>query len=413
MTAPAPLHHHLRRFTGRDPGEPHRAATSLELLFDLTFVIAFGASSALLARAIVEGHTASGLLAFGFTTFAISWGWINFSWWASAFDTDDWYVRVMTLVQMTGVIILALGIPDVFRSIAEGRLDNQVVVIGYVIMRLGLLPLWIRVAVQDPAHRRPAVLFATTLVIAQCGWVLVALLQLPLGAALAATVPLYLIELVGPIVAERSGTGTPWHPHHVAERYGLVVIITLGEVVLGTASTVSAVVQESGWSLDAGLVAFAGLALAFALWWVYFMLPSGRVLARFRGRGFAWGYGHILVFGSLVAVGAGLDVAALSSEGEGELDRTAVALAVALPVAVLLMLFLLLDSLLLAALDRSHVLLFGVALSLLALSVLAANAGAPLWAWLGLVVAAPAAIIVGFETIGHRPQAERLARMGV
>ncbi|MFT4284836.1 MAG: low temperature requirement protein A [Protaetiibacter sp.] len=412
MTTRAPLHHHLRRITGRDPAEPHRTATTLELLFDLTFVIAFGASSTQLAHAVVEGHAGSGLLAFAFATFAVSWGWINYTWWASAFDTDDWFVRLMTLVQMVGVIIIALGIPDVFRSMEHGELDNQIVVLGYVIMRLGLLPLWIRVAVQDPGHRRSAALFATTLVIAQCGWVAIALLQLPLGVALAATVPLYLVELTGPVVAERVGSGTPWHPHHVAERYGLVVIITLGEVVLGTASTISAVVQESRWTLDAGLVAFGGIALAFALWWVYFTIPSGEVLARHRERGFVWGYGHIVVFGCLVAVGAGLDVAALSIEGDGHLGRTEVAAAVAVPVFVLLLVFFTQYSLLMAAFDAFHILLFATALALLVLAVVAASAGAPLWAWLALVVAAPAAVIVGYETVGHRHQAAQLERMG-
>ncbi|TPX01143.1 low temperature requirement protein A, partial [Schumannella luteola] len=72
MSSPASLHHHLRRITGRDPDERHRTATTLELLYDLTFVIAFGASSSGLAHAIAEGHAADGLLAFAFATFAVS-----------------------------------------------------------------------------------------------------------------------------------------------------------------------------------------------------------------------------------------------------------------------------------------------------------------------------------------------------
>ena len=37
--------HHRRRFSGRDPAEPHRASTPLELLYDLTIVVAFGAAA--------------------------------------------------------------------------------------------------------------------------------------------------------------------------------------------------------------------------------------------------------------------------------------------------------------------------------------------------------------------------------
>ncbi len=411
MTTRAPLHHRLRPTVGRDPNEPHRAASPLELLFDLTFVIAFGSTSVQLAHAIAEGHAGSGLLAFAFSTFAVSWAWINYAWWASAFDTDDWFVRVMTLVQMVGVLILSLGVPDVFHSIEEGHLDPGVVVIGYVIMRLGMLALWIRVAVQDPVHRSAAIAFIVSLSVAQLGWIALGLSHPPLAIGLLAAVPLYLIETIGPIVAERRFVGTPWHPHHIAERYSLLVIITLGEVILGTATTINAIVQESGWTADAGVVGFAGTALAFALWWVYFMMPSGELLARFRGRGFVWGYGHIVVFGALVATGAGLDVAAMATEGETPLDAAAVAAAIAVPVIVLLVAFFVLYSILIGAFDPFHLLLFGGATVILILSILAAGWGAPLTVWLSLVVLAPVVVIVGYETVGHRHQAERLAQL--
>lgn len=411
MTSRAPLHHRLRPAIGRDPHEPHRAASPLELLYDLTFVIAFGATSVQLAHAIAEGHAADGLLAFAFSTFAVSWAWINYAWWASAFDTDDWFVRLMTLVQMVGVLILSLGVPDVFSSIEHGRLDPGVVVLGYVVMRLGMLALWIRVAVQDAVHRRTALAFIVSLAVAQLGWIALGLSHPSLPVGLLAAVPLYLVETIGPIVAERRFTSTPWHPHHIAERYSLLTIITLGEVILGTASTISAIVQDSGWTLDAGVVGFAGTALAFALWWTYFMMPSGALLARFRGRGFVWGYGHIVVFGALVATGAGLDVAAMATEGEANLAAVTVASAVAIPVIVLLLAFFALYSLLIGAFDPFHVLLMGGALAILVASVLAAAAGAPLALWLSLVVAAPVVVIVGYETIGHRHQAARLAEL--
>ena len=66
----------------------------------------------------------------------------------------------------------------------------------------------------------------------------------------------------------------------------------------------------SGWTVEAGLIAFGGTALAFAMWWVYFVIPSGPVLARHPKRAFPWGYGHVFLFGSVVGVGAGLHVAA-------------------------------------------------------------------------------------------------------
>ena len=53
--------------------------------------------------------------------FAITWAWINFSWFASAYDTDDWVFRLLTLLQMVGVLVLALGIASLFDSIAHGE----------------------------------------------------------------------------------------------------------------------------------------------------------------------------------------------------------------------------------------------------------------------------------------------------
>jgi len=396
MSMPAPLPHRLRPLVGRDPGEPHRAATPLELLYDLTFAIAFGATSAQLAHAVVGGSLGAGLLAFAFTTFAVSWAWINYAWWASAFDTDDWLVRLLTLVQMIGVLVIALGVPDVFASIEAGTLDIRVVVLGYVVIRLGQLALWVRVAVQDAAHRRDAIVSAAALLVAQLGWVALGALELPIAVALVAAVPLYLVELCGPILAEFRFGRSPWHPHHIGERYSCLVLVTLGEVVIGTATTVGATVQDHGWSVDAALVAAAGMALAFGLWWVVFLIPSGEVLARAPRRGFAWGYGHIVVFGSLVAVGAGLDVAALAIEG-GSLEPAAVATGVALPVGVLLAAIFVLYSLLVGSFSPFHTLLFVIALVLLVASVGAAAAGAPLAAWLALVVLAPATVIVGVE----------------
>ena len=82
--------HRRRRMTGRDPHEEHRSATPLELLYDLTFVVAFGIAADELAHFLADGHLLSGVCGFSFATFAVAWAWINYSWFASAYDTDDW-----------------------------------------------------------------------------------------------------------------------------------------------------------------------------------------------------------------------------------------------------------------------------------------------------------------------------------
>src|SRR4051794_23107504 len=122
---PERMSHTVVRMTGRDPREDGRASTPLELLFDLSFVIAFGAAASELAHFLAEGYVREGILGFAFATFAVSWAWINFSWFASAYDTDDWIYRLTTMVQMVGVLILALGLPQMFDSLHDGdHVDN-------------------------------------------------------------------------------------------------------------------------------------------------------------------------------------------------------------------------------------------------------------------------------------------------
>lgn len=136
---------------GRNPHEEGRAATPLELLYDLTLVVAFAVAGSEAAHLVSEGLLVQATLAFSFAFFGAVWAWINYGWFSSAFDTDDWYVRVCVLVQMVGVIVMALGMPQFFAGIAEGwHFHNQVMVLGYILMRLGLVPLWLRGPIWSP-----------------------------------------------------------------------------------------------------------------------------------------------------------------------------------------------------------------------------------------------------------------------
>src|SRR5919107_1196889 len=102
------------RMRERDTGEPHRASSPLELLFDLTFVVAVAAITAQLAHGIADGHGLEELPAFLQVFFAIWWAWMNFTWFASSYDTDDVPYRLLTMVQMAGVLVLAAGVPAGF-----------------------------------------------------------------------------------------------------------------------------------------------------------------------------------------------------------------------------------------------------------------------------------------------------------
>jgi low temperature requirement protein LtrA len=398
--------------TGRDPDEEHRGATPLELLYDLTFVVAFGIAADQLAHLLAEGHWSSGLAAFGFAVFGICWAWINFSWFSSAYDTDDWAFRLATMVQMVGVVILALGLPPIFDSIDAGEtLDNSVGVLGYVVIRVAMVFLWLRAARQDPARQRACQTYALTIAVAQVGWVALIPIDLSIGAFWLAGSVLIAIELLGPVIAERGKGGTPWHAHHIAERYGLLAIIALGEGVIGTVAFLSAVVEDQGWSLDAALVAVAGIGLTFGMWWVYFMVPSGDLLHAHRERSFAWGYGHMFIFGSIAATGAGLHVAAYYIGDEAHIGATATVLTVAVPVALFLLAVYALFTWLVRTPDPFHLSLLAATAAVSVLAVALAASGLAMAWCLVVLMLAPWVTVVGFETIGHRHLVAALERI--
>ena len=405
------VNHRLRQMSGRDPDEQFRVATPLELLFDLTFVVGFGAAASQFARALSENHIASGLAGFVFATFAVWWAWVNFSWFASAYDTDDWVYRLTTMVQMAGVIILALGLPAMFASIEGGQhVDNRVMVAGYVVMRIAMVAQWLRAAAQDPTHRPACMTYVVTVTVAQIGWVGLIFAGTSLLVTFLLMVPLFVVELAGPWIAETRKGGTPWHAHHIVERYGLLTIIALGEGVVGTVASLSAVMAAQGWSRDAVLVTVAGIGLTFGMWWTYYCVPAADLLHAHRQRSFSFGYLHLLIIGAIVATGAGLQAAANYIQHHSSLGSVATVLAVAIPVAVYIGTAYALYGLLLRTWDAFHLVLVALTAVVLLASVALAAGGLSMATCLVIVMIAPMVTVAGFELIGHRHAAEAVSR---
>lgn len=396
--------------SGRDPHEPNRTATPLELLFDLTFVIAFGVAASEFAHAMAAGHIGAGLAGFGFAIFAVCWAWINFTWFASAYDTDDWVYRLMTMLQMVGVLILALGVPDLYASLEHGgHVDNAVIVAGYVVMRVAMVGQWLRAARQDPARRSACLTYVAAIAVAQVGWIAAIFVHTSLAVTFAIVVVLIGVEMLGPVLAERRAGGTPWHAHHIAERYGLMAIIALGEGVVGTVATLSAVVHDQGWTADAILVALAGTGLTFGMWWLFFMVPSAQLLHAHRETSFWFGYVAILLFGAIVGTGAGLHVAAYYLEEHSVLSSQATVLSVAIPVGAYIAVIYLLHSLLLRSVNAVHLVLAVLTMAVLVGAVLLALSGVSMALCLLVASAAPMVAVIGDEWVGHRHTAAALA----
>ena len=408
--------HGLRRLRGRPVDEHGRAATPLELLFDLTFVAAFGVAGSQLAHGIAVGHGQSATVSFVFAMFAVVWAWINVSWFASAFDNDDWLYRLLTMVQMAGVIVLAIGLPALFASVEEGaNFDNRVMVAGYVVIRLALVVQWARAVRGDSRYRPLAIAYFFFVGGAQIGWVVLAVLPLTVSVALALSMALFAIEALGPVVVERRGArrdggSTPWHPHHLAERFALLTIIALGETVFGTLASATEISAAQGWTVDAVVVLGVGIAMSFALWWTYFLVPHGPVLAVRRTKAIPWGYGHILLFASIAAVGAGLHVVGYLYDPEYDIAATTVVASIALPVVVFMTVRFMLHVWLVSALPRNTVLQIGAAVLPLA-AIALALAGGAVWACLLVVLASPLSVILDFELGAWRSLDDQLARV--
>jgi low temperature requirement protein LtrA len=413
QTAPSIGAHRRQSFGGRDPDEEHRTATPLELLYDLTLVVAFGTAANELARYLADGRTRTAILGFAIASFAVAWAWINYSWFASAYDTDDWVMRIATMAQMLGVIVVALGLHQLFASIDEGGdIDNRVMVAGYVVMRVPMIFLWARAARDDPARRPAAITYIWTIAVAQVFWIALAIVALPIGPTLALFAVFIGVEMIGPFVAERRKGGTPWHAHHIAERYGLLVIITLGEGIIGTVASINAVVHgEAGWTVQAGVVAFAGIGLIFGTWWTYFLVPWGRILAAHRERSFLWGYGHLVVFASLAAIGGGLHVAAYYLEHQTTLGPVGTVLSTAIPFAIYTAALYALYTAFTRHADPFHLALVAGTSAVLVLSVALAALGFSLATCLLVLMFAPVVTVVGYETVGHRHIAKALEHL--
>jgi len=177
--------------SGRDPAEAHRAATPIELLFDLCFVVAVAQASIALHHELVDGHLLDGVLYYLMVFFAIWWAWINFTWFASAYDTDDVLYRLLTFVQIAGVLVIAAGVARAFEGV-----DYVMITIGYLIMRIGLVAQWLRAAREHGDRGRTAMRYATGIGVLQVGWM--ARLLVPPDVAIVSFLPLVALEMAVP-----------------------------------------------------------------------------------------------------------------------------------------------------------------------------------------------------------------------
>ncbi len=300
----------------------------LELFFDLVFVVAVSATAAQLHHQLSENHLVEGVTTYLLAFFGVWWAWMNFTWFATSFDNDDWLYRLVTFVQMGGVLVLAAGAEPAFTEE-----DFTWTVIGYVIMRVAMVTQWLRASRSAGPHHTTTIRYAMGIGGLQVLWI--AWLAVPDSARTVVFLLLIAAELAVPVIAERSG-GTPWHPHHITERYGLFTLILLGESLLGSAMAIFEAIHED--HAVASLIALAILAMVVTagLWWIYFWAPHHSAIGRLSDS-LRYGYTHYFVFAAAGAFSAGIGAEVDVLTDHAKLSDAAASFAVTIPITIFIL----------------------------------------------------------------------------
>jgi low temperature requirement protein LtrA len=270
--------------------------TPLELFFDLVFVFALTQVTGFMSDDPTWAGVGRGLLILA----ALWWTWGAYAWLTNEIDPDEGSARLAMFAAMAAMFVAALAVPHAFGS------DAVLFGLSYFAVRVLHIVLFAEasphVGVRQAAYRlaRTAIPGPALLVVAGFadGWAEIALWL----AALA-------IDYLGPYVFGVRGFVVS--AEHFAERYGLIVIIALGE------SIVAIGIGAAGIELGPTVViaAILGVVLACALWWAYFdvvavvvrrklMEVHGHERARMARDVFS--YLHLPMFAGIVLVALGL-----------------------------------------------------------------------------------------------------------
>jgi low temperature requirement protein LtrA len=231
-------------------GQEHRV-TPRELCFDLVFVFAFTQVATLLADDPTFGGIGRGVLVLA----ALWWTWTAYAWLTNVFDPEEGVIGAALLVALIAMFVAALAVPGVF--------DDDGVLFGAAFLVVCAM----HVVVYALAGQGSPDLFRAVLRLAP--WTLVgAILIFVAGFTEGARVWLWSAALAIAYVGGFLSGATGWHlhPSHFAERYGLVMIIVLGEAFISIGIGVRRLVIGMGEVAAAIL----GLLVATAFWLAYF-----------------------------------------------------------------------------------------------------------------------------------------------
>jgi low temperature requirement protein LtrA len=225
--------------------------TSLELFFDLVFVLALTQCTALIGKT----PTWEGLVQALFVLAVLWWSWGGYAWLTSVVDPEAGAVRIAIFAAMAAFLVAALAVPDAFGD------DALVFACAYGIVRVAHIWLFTIASRDDPGLRRSVTGLAGSTAIGVSLLAAASLTDGVLQGVLWAIAITFDVGVPFLFFAE----GWKLMPSHFAERYGLIVIIALGESIVAIGVGAHEIV-------DGGVIAAAvlGVAVAAAFWWLYF-----------------------------------------------------------------------------------------------------------------------------------------------
>lgn len=285
-----------------------RHATWLELFFDLVFVFAI----AELAHFLHSELTWAGIAGFAALFVPVWWLWIDFSYYADQFDIESNNAyRLILLGVMLGLIVLALTIPEALRG---GSAEFAAI---YTALRLAIIFLYVQAWRFVPQSRELTARYTISFSIAFFLWLISIAVPEPARFVLWAIA--LLIEICNGPITYLTIRSVPTQASHMDERFGLFVIIVLGEAIIAVATGVAG----TDWQWNTTLTGIGGFITAVSLWWTYFERADESVINQaLRGgkaallRSYIYGYSHVLVFMGIVSTGIGIQLAIEAAAGE-------------------------------------------------------------------------------------------------
>ena len=277
-----------------------RHATWLELFFDLVFVLAI----AELAHMLHSDPSWTGIAGFAALFVPVWWLWIDFSYYADQFDVDNGLYRLVMFGVMFGLVILALTIHDALHG---GSAEFASI---YTTLRLIIVFLYVQAWRFVPYSRELTARYITSFSVAFLLWVVSIAVPEPTRFWLWA-IALFIEISNGPITY-LTIRNVPIQKSHMDERFGLFVIIVLGEAIVSVATGVS----ETDWQWGSIMTGAGGFLTAVSLWWMYFERSDESTINQaLRGgkrallRSYIYGYSHLFAFMGIVATGIGIQLA--------------------------------------------------------------------------------------------------------